>query len=71
MKSTRASGTREELAGELEPIEHYNPKCENLVGAYDICTISSLRSKRFQSSHCAKVRAGRTRAETFASQAIP
>ena len=39
VKSTRASGTRGELARELEPIEHYNPKCEDLVGAYGICTI--------------------------------
>ena len=39
VKSTRASGERGELARELEPIEHYNPKCEDLVGAYDICTI--------------------------------
>ena len=57
-KYTREWHARTACSRELEPIEHYNPECEDLVGAYDICTISSLRSKRFQSSHCAKVRAG-------------
>ena len=46
VKRTLVTGTRGELARELEPIEHYNLKCEDLVGAYDMCTIKPWSEKR-------------------------